>query len=322
MVKIGVWWWYDTGAPPPSLAVAKGSAHTRYSVLLCWWRRWSCWWCRLVVPLPRHRLTIIEGWSSLRDPQICSQTHPLESIILTVLVLQVIDLGLEVLDFLMKLEDGLPNVLDVQLVVVGELCDHNVIGIESTLHHLLTLENLLLQCLEPCLRASLVPQHRGCATTPHASQWFEGVAALLQGRGWWPSWRTSPWGHLKMTWRPGFVRKTAQNKNRRFLRDTGVKTPGRLYNEFLPTKIGVVYKNGVRRAHEVGGVPSTLMEPLCPSRTASYFSIFLNIPKRKKIAIRTVLESVYLPYHVPIPFRSLKCSEKCPLCIPPGLRFQ
>ena len=27
-VKIGVWWWYDTGAPPPSLAVAKGSAHT------------------------------------------------------------------------------------------------------------------------------------------------------------------------------------------------------------------------------------------------------------------------------------------------------
>ena len=27
-VKIEVWGWYDTGAPPPSLAVAKGSAHT------------------------------------------------------------------------------------------------------------------------------------------------------------------------------------------------------------------------------------------------------------------------------------------------------
>ena len=105
---------------PPSLAVAKWSAHTRYSILLCWWRRWwFCWWRRLVVPLPRHRLTIIEGWSSLLKPQIYSQTHPLESIfILTVLILQVIDLGLEVLDFLMKLEDGLPNVLDVQLVVV------------------------------------------------------------------------------------------------------------------------------------------------------------------------------------------------------------
>ena len=27
-VKIGVWWWYDTEVSPPSLAVAKGSAHT------------------------------------------------------------------------------------------------------------------------------------------------------------------------------------------------------------------------------------------------------------------------------------------------------
>ena len=54
----------------------------------------------------------------------------------------------------MKLEDGLPNVLDVQLVVVGELHDHNVIGIESTLHHPLTLENLLLHCFESCLHAS------------------------------------------------------------------------------------------------------------------------------------------------------------------------
>ena len=53
---------------------------------------------------------------SLRDPQICSQTHPLKFVfILTVLVLQVIDLGLEMLDSLMKLEDGLSNVLGVHL---------------------------------------------------------------------------------------------------------------------------------------------------------------------------------------------------------------
>ena len=82
------------------------------------------------------------------------QTHPLESIfILTVLVLQVIDLGLEVLDLLVKLEDGLPNVLGIQLVVVGELRDHHMIGVESVFHHLLALENLLLHCLEPCLHA-------------------------------------------------------------------------------------------------------------------------------------------------------------------------
>ena len=78
----------------------------------------------------------------------------------------------------------------------------------------------------------------------------------------------------------------------------------------------------VQGAHEAGGAPSTLVDASCPFRTTSYFPIFLNIPKRRKIAIRTVLESVYLPYHVPIPFRSLKCSGRCPLCIPPGLRFQ
>ena len=79
---------------------------------------------------------------------------------------------------------------------------------------------------------------------------------------------------------------------------------------------------GTRGAHEVGGAPSTLVEASCPPRTATYFSIFLNIPKQRKIAIRPVLESVYLPYHIPIPFRSLEHSRKCPLCIPPGLRFQ
>ena len=70
-----------------------------------------------------------------------------------------------------------------------------------------------------------------------------------------------------------------------------------------------------------GGAPSTLVDASCPSRTTSYFPIFLNIAKRRKIAIRTVLESVYLPYHIPIPFRSLKRSGKCPLCIPLGYGF-
>ena len=73
------------------------------------------------------------------------------------MVLKVIDLGLEVLDFLMKLEDGLPNVLGVQLVVVGELRDHHLVGVESALHHPLALENLLFHCFEPCLHASGPP---------------------------------------------------------------------------------------------------------------------------------------------------------------------
>ena len=71
-----------------------------------------------------------------------------------------------------------------------------------------------------------------------------------------------------------------------------------------------------------GGAPSSLVGASCPFRTTSFFLKFLNIPKLIKIAIGVVLESVYLPYHIPIPFRSLKCSRKCPLFIPPGLRFQ
>ena len=117
------------------------------------------------------------------SPQICSQTHPFESIfILTVLILQVIDLGLEVLDFLMKLEDGLPNVLDVQLVVVGELRDHNVIGVKSTLHHLLTLENLLLHCLEPCLHASGPPWSLNIADVQQPIMHLNGLRMLQHFR--------------------------------------------------------------------------------------------------------------------------------------------
>ena len=73
------------------------------------------------------------------------------------MVLQVIDLGLEVLDLLMKLEDGRPNVLGIQLVVVGELRDHHVVGVESTFHHPLALENLLLHCFKSCLHTFDTP---------------------------------------------------------------------------------------------------------------------------------------------------------------------
>ena len=51
----------------------------------------------------------------------------------------------------------------------------------------------------------------------------------------------------------------------------------------------------------------------CPYRTTSFFLIFLNIPKLIKIAIRIVLESVYLP---PIPFlQSSKTRKKQKLAL-------
>ncbi|KAE8791277.1 hypothetical protein D1007_34271 [Hordeum vulgare] len=54
------------------------------------------------------------------------------------LLSKVIDLSLEV----------------VQLVLMGKLRDHHVIGIKSSFHHPLALEDWLLQCFEPCLHAS------------------------------------------------------------------------------------------------------------------------------------------------------------------------
>ena len=130
--------------------------------------------------------------------------------------------------------------------------------------------------------------------------------------------------------KPALLLGKSRNENRGYLRDMMVKTFGSLYNEFLPTKIRNAQENGVREAHEVPtrqgtrptGGGSSLMEALCPFRTTSFFLKFLNNPKLIKIAIRVVLESVYLPYQVPMPFRSLERSGKCILCIPQGLRFQ
>ena len=59
-----------------------------------------------------------------------------------------------------------------------------------------------------------------------------------------------------------------------------------------------------------GGTPRGVGRALHPcGRLVSFpdrflFSIFLNIPKQRKIAIRTILELVYLSYHVPIPLES------------------
>ena len=78
----------------------------------------------------------------------------------------------------MKLEDGLPNVLGVQLVVVGELRDHYVIGVKSTLHHLLALENLLLHCFEPRLHTSGPLWSLNIADVQHPLTHLNGLRVL------------------------------------------------------------------------------------------------------------------------------------------------
>ena len=87
-------------------------------------------------------------------------------------------MGLEVLDFLMKLEDDLPNVLGIQLVVVGELRDHHMVGVESAFHHPLALENLLLYCLEPGLHASGPPWSLNIADVQQPLTHLNGLRVL------------------------------------------------------------------------------------------------------------------------------------------------
>ena len=86
--------------------------------------------------------------------------------------------------------------------------------------------------------------------------------------------------------------ETAQNKTTGYLRGTVVKTFGRLYNEFLPTKRSIVQENRVRRAHEVptrqGGTLSRDGRALHPRGSLvsfpDYFllSYFLKYSKTEK----------------------------------------
>ncbi|KAE8819653.1 DNA-directed RNA polymerase subunit beta [Hordeum vulgare] len=66
---------------------------------------------------------------------------------------RVIDLGLQVINYVIDPGEVLPDVIGIDLVLVGELRDHHVVGIESAFHHPLALEDLLLHCFEPCLHA-------------------------------------------------------------------------------------------------------------------------------------------------------------------------
>ena len=70
-----------------------------------------------------------------------------------------------------------------------------------------------------------------------------------------------------------------------------------------------------------GPVPGRLVASSCAFRTALNFSIFLKILKWRKNPTGKVLESVYLPNHIPLRFRSLKQVDKYPLCTPPELWY-
>ena len=63
-------------------------------------------------------------------------------------------------------------------MVVGELRNHHVVGIESGFHHPLALENLLLHCFESCLHASGSPCYLNIVHVQHPLMHLNGLRVL------------------------------------------------------------------------------------------------------------------------------------------------
>ena len=70
------------------------------------------------------------------------------------LVWEIVDLALEEVDLLVEGEDDVLHGLAIHLEITGEVRDHEVIDIESTFHHPLAPEDLLLHSFKPGLHGS------------------------------------------------------------------------------------------------------------------------------------------------------------------------
>ena len=63
-------------------------------------------------------------------------------------------------------------------MVVGEFRDHHLVGVESTLHHPLALENLLFHSFELCLHASGKPWSLHIVDVQHLPTHPNGLRVL------------------------------------------------------------------------------------------------------------------------------------------------
>ena len=92
---------------------------------------------------------------SLTGPATSGQTHTFKPrLIFKDLVLEIIDLALEEVDLLVEGEDNVLHGLAIHLEITREVRDHKVIGVESTLHHPIAPEDVLLHSFEPSLHSS------------------------------------------------------------------------------------------------------------------------------------------------------------------------
>ena len=62
-------------------------------------------------------------------------------------------MGLKIINLVIELEDDVPHILAVHLVLTDEFRDHGVVSTESVLHHPLALEDLLFHSFQPSILA-------------------------------------------------------------------------------------------------------------------------------------------------------------------------
>ena len=92
---------------------------------------------------------------SLSGPATGSQTHTFKPcLIFKDLVLEIVDLALEKVDWLVEGEDDVLHGLAIHLEITSVVHDHEVIGIESTFYHPLAPEDFLLHSFKPSLHGS------------------------------------------------------------------------------------------------------------------------------------------------------------------------
>ena len=116
---------------------------------------------------------------SLTGPATSSQTHTFKPrLIFKDLVLEIVDLALEEVDLLVEGEDDVLHGLAIHLEITGVVRDHEVIGIESTFHHPLSLEDFLLHSFEPSLHGSRPLRTRHIVEVKHPLMHLDDLRVL------------------------------------------------------------------------------------------------------------------------------------------------
>ena len=116
---------------------------------------------------------------SLTGPATGGQTHTFEPcLVFKDLVLEIVDLALEEVDLLIEGEDDVLHGLAIHLEITGKVRDHDMIGIESTLHHPLAPEDFLLHSFKNGLHSSCPLGSFHIADVRHPLMHLDGLRVL------------------------------------------------------------------------------------------------------------------------------------------------